>query len=1075
MNHNLYRLFTRLVAISLLLLFSSVSAQPQLSPEVGRGLQWLAAQVQAGGGVGGESASIASQFQNRSEAAQTLQAFVPPAPAQLVDALIATADSDTEYLARKIISSSLAGRVITPDVGFLLARRNLDGGFGAHVRFESHALDTAWTLVALQTSGTGDPSVIAGASDYLLSIQQANGSFGLRGNSSQYLTTAMVMMALQGAPRAPAVLEALNKASAFLMSKQAADGGWGSVAQSSSVYLSLLGSVNDTGLQSRVTGYLVSKQGADGSWGGDPYVSALALRALSAQPRPVPTTGDIVLQVVDGSSGLPIETANASFQGASTATVSSNLQGKISYTSALAGTYTVTVSALGYAVQNQNFTLQAGTRVDLGIVSLLPAPTTGILQGQVKDAVSGVGIQGALITITGSTVTSAITALDGSYRIPGVAPGAVVVSASKAGYASAGGSGTIVAGSILTFSPALQIAQVLGTTGGIAGLVRDASTTAPLAGVLITVSGAANGSVVSSVDGSYSLNGLAPGVVTVTASKAGYTSVGGSGTLAAGGVLTFNPSLLALGQPPLTTGGLSGQVKDSVTGLALGGVTITVAGVTTAITVTSADGSYNLTGLTVGAMTVTVSKAGYASVSGSGSIVAGEIVLFSPSLQSTVGAITGVVIDAATQLPLQGVAISVGAGSGNALTAADGRFSVLNLSAGGYSIDFSRTGYSTKSIAGALVTAGSTTDLQVIAMAKSLGSVSIFGKITDVITNLPIAGASVTVLGVGANATTDAAGTYRIDGLTTGTFTLRVGATGYASDAIVRSFGQFGEFQFDDALSAGQGSNIAISKVASVQGRYGAYAQADIQVEVQNTGGAASNGVVVVTIQDPEGKYLDNLEATWTDANGVVQRDFSFPVGATAISIPWNTKANAPGIYTVIAKVYQAVANPASGPRIELAEKGTAITIDPTAAILSVVLTPLPAFTNLGATERIGFKLDIVNRSNVAVKSSLTYQISSPSQVLVHGSSVEVSLDPQEDVKSLLLSGFTYQFMESGLFTSTINVSGGTVPGVLDAKPISVAPGTRIDPFHSVVPNVVTPDGDKRIRMDIRLQGVEQK
>ena len=42
-------------------------------------------------------------------------------------------------------------------------------------------------------------------------------------------------------------------------------------------------------------------------------------------------------------------------------------------------------------------------------------------------------------------------------------------------------------------------------------------------------------------------------------------------------------------------------------------------------------------------------------------------------------------------------------------------------------------------------------------------------------------------------------------------------------------------------------------------------------------------------------------------------------------------------------------------------------------------------------------------------------------------------------------------------------------------KPIAVAPGTRIEPSYSVAPAALTPDGDKRIRIDIRLQGVDQK
>lgn len=1077
MTISLCSVFKRLLAISLLLLFGVAQAQTSSSAEVTKGLQWLTSQVQANGDVLGESGSIASKFQIRSEVAQTLQLLATPTPAPLMDALSVLPDKNTEYLARQIVNLSLAGRAVATEVGNLRAAQNSDGGFGAGIGFESHSHDTAWALLALNISNAsaGDPSVVA-AVDFLRANQWPNGAFGLRGNSPQYLTTAMAMIALQMLPRSPAVLDVLGKSNAFLLSEQAADGSWGNVAQTSSVYLALLGSTSDSGLQSRVTAYLVSQQNSDGSWVGDPYVTALALRALSAQPRPVPTTGEVAVKIVDASTGQPIAGAGATLQGISNGATTSDSQGKVVYSSVPAGSYTIALSATGYAGQSRSFTLQAGTVVDLGVVGLLSAPTSGILQGVVKDAVTGIGLSGALISVTGSATASATALPDGSYSITGLTPGAVVVSAGKEGYTSAGGSGTIVAGSILTFSPALPFAQAPGITGSISGSVKDSSTGAPLAGVLLAVSGSASGSVVSLADGSYGLSGLTPGAVTVTASKSGYTPVAGAGVVTAGGVLVFSPGLLAVGAPTATTGGIAGTVSDSATGLALGGVTISVTvGGATSTTITSAEGSYSLNDLSPGAVAITASKAGYASVSGSGSVVAGALVLFSPNLQSTVGTINGKVVDAATNVPLLGVTVAVGAGAITTTTGSDGRFSSSGIAAGGYSVSFTRLGYTTKSVAAVLVTAGVITDLQVVALAKAAASVSIFGKVTDATTSQPIVGATVTVLGAGASATTDNTGAYQINGLAIGSATLRVSAVGYTAETVIRSFDSFGEYPVDYSLNAGQGSSVTISNLASDQAQYGAYAQASLRIEVENSGGQASAGTVLVTIQDLEGKVLDSLEATYIDANGIEQRNFNLPVGLTVISLPWNTKANSPGVYTAIAKLFQVAANPASGGSIELAAKRTDFSIEPTQAIASAVLTPLPAFTNLGATESIGFKLDIVNRSNVPITSSFAYQVNSPAQVAVYGSSVNVSLEPLEDAKSLLLSGFQYQFIESGLYSSMVSVTAGIIPAVLEGKPISVAPGTRIDPTYSIAPGVVTPDGEKRIRIDIRLQGVEQK
>lgn len=1074
MSPNLCLSISRFLAACTLLLASSL-AQAQVSPAVSKGLQWMASQVQANGHLLGEPNSIASQFQNRSEAVQTLQLLSPPALPQLVDAMSSLPEANSEYLARQILAFSVTGRPLTTSADQLFARQNIDGGFGAASGFDSNVLDTAWTLKAIQAlDRTMADARIVPVIAYLRLAQRPDGAFALVGNSAQELTTAQVLGALQLVPRSAAVLDAINKAAAFLLSRQTVDGGWGNVAQTSSVYLALLGSMSDAGVQDRVTAYLSSRQGADGSWGADPFVTALTLRALVAQPRPVPTTGDITVQIADASTGLPISTAAGVIQGASSASAQSNVQGKLVLSAILAGTYTMSISAPGYVTQSKNLTLQAGTTVDLGTVLMLPVATTGGLQGVVKNAATGAGIEGALVSIAGSATAAATTLADGSYSLANLAPGAVTVSASKAGYASLGGAGTITAGATLTFSPSLQLAQAQSTTGSLVGVVRDSATGTPLAGVLIAVSGSATGSVLSASDGTFTLTGLSPGSVTVTASKAGYGSAAGAGGIAAGAVLNFSPSLVLAGQTTPTTGGVSGQVKDSATQAGLGGAVVSITGSTTASATTAADGSYSLSGLAPGAITVTASKAGYTSSSASGSVAAGTLVLFSPSLQGTLGSISGQVVDAVGGAPLAGVTVTAGAGNVTALTDANGRFSLMGLAVGGYSLNFNRLGYTPRSLAAVLVTAGAATQLPAMALTKAATSVTLSGAVTDVSTGQPLAGASVAVLGVNLSATTNGAGTYRIDGLPIGLYTLRFSAVGYASETVVRNVDQLAEFKVDAALSAGQASSLSLSRLATDKANYGAYAPARFQIDVENTGGQTVSATVGLSVVDANGKTIDSLDATWIDASGTAQRRFSFPQGITSIAVPWDTKAHPPGVYTVVTKVYQSTADLSAG-SIELAARRAGFAIDPTQALTSAILTPVPAFTNIGATERVGFKLDIVNRSNVPVMSKFNFQIVSPTQVAVYGSSVEVALEPQEDTKSILLSGFEYQFFQSGLFNSTLAVGSGPVPTVLDAKAISVAPGTRIDPAYSVAPGVVTPDGDKRVRIDIKLQGVEQK
>lgn len=891
------------VALFLIATIWSGAAQAALSPEIQKGLDWLQAQVQADGSLAGEPGSIATPLQGRMEALATFK-LLSSTPPSLVAAVAADTENNTEYKARQIISQSLAGLSAAMQLEDLVSGQNDDGGFGGAPGFASNSLDTAWAMLALNAANSSNSAAISAATGYLLASQDAIGGYSVMGNGSHPYITALAAIALQTGPNNPATANALNKVNSWLLSQQQADGGWGGVDETSEVYLALLGTTSDPDLRNRVTVLLASRQMSDGSWGGDPYVTALALRALIAQPRPVPTTGNIVVQVVDGASGQPIPGASAFIRELPEVTASSDSSGKIMLSAVLAGSYTLTIGSAGYASQSLGFSLQAGTTADLGVAKLVPAPTTGILQGVVKDGATGAALGGVTISVSGSANATGVSLADGSYRMTGLAPGAVVVGASKAGYVSSGGSGAIVAGSILLFSPALQ------------------------------------------------------------------------------------PEGMPTG---------------------------------------------------------------------------------------TMSSVIGQVVDAITQAPLSGVVVTVGTTGKTAISGMDGRFSVTELAPGTYPVSFMLTGYAAKNLSAVLVSAGGVTDIQVVNLSKAISSVAVTGKITSLNSGQPIAGATVTVLGSSLSVTTDSTGGYRIDGLSPGSATMRFSAVGYTSETVIRSFENAGEFRVDYALRAGEGSSLSLTALTSDQPRYSAYAPVSIRVEAQNIGAQATAGTVGVTILDPQGKVLESLLATWVDANGVVQRRFDFPVGATAVTVPWNTKSYAPGVYVVIAKIYQGSEDSPSGGLVEIAEKQTSFAIDPTQAIASVTLTPLPGFTNLGAAEQIGFKLDIVNRSNIPVTSELSYQLLAPSAAVIHGATATIQLEAEEGSKSMLLDGFPYVFAASGLYQSTVAWVNGAVAADYEGKVISVAPGTRIDPSQNIVPDIVTPDGDKRIRIDIRLQGVEQK
>jgi hypothetical protein len=112
--------------------------------------------VQADGSLSNEASSIATSYQNRTEAVPTLTALAG-LPLVVVDAIAADTEDNTEYLARRILTLRLADRDVSALIGALASRQNDDGGYGGAPGYESHALDTAWALLALSLASAGRP------------------------------------------------------------------------------------------------------------------------------------------------------------------------------------------------------------------------------------------------------------------------------------------------------------------------------------------------------------------------------------------------------------------------------------------------------------------------------------------------------------------------------------------------------------------------------------------------------------------------------------------------------------------------------------------------------------------------------------------------------------------------------------------------------------------------------------------------------------------------------------------------------------------------------------------------------
>ncbi|MDQ7787408.1 MAG: carboxypeptidase regulatory-like domain-containing protein [Thermodesulfovibrionales bacterium] len=271
----------------------------------------------------------------------------------------------------------------------------------------------------------------------------------------------------------------------------------------------------------------------------------------------------------------------------------------------------VVLSATAAAVSS--FAGWSGDCTGLGTCTLtmnaaksVTATFTGGIGASISGTVATAGgtpIAGVTMTLTGAANATATTDASGNYSFAGLTNGAYTVTPSLAGY---------------TFSPVnravtISNANVTGQnfTGSpltylISGTVATAGGT-PIAGVTMTLTGAANATATTDASGNYSFAGLTNGAYTVTPSLTGYsfTPINRNVTISNANVTNQNFTGTAA-----ATYFIRGYVKDS-NGRLMSGVTMRLTGAATMTMLTDALGNYQFSGLLPGTYTVNPSKTGY--------------------------------------------------------------------------------------------------------------------------------------------------------------------------------------------------------------------------------------------------------------------------------------------------------------------------------------------------------------------------------------------------------------------------------------------------------------------------------
>ncbi len=1056
-------------SLTAIMLFSyALTAQAALPPEVIKGVTWLQTQVQPDGSILNESLSQATSVQNRSEVLITLSQL-SATPAALANLIAADAEINTEYLARRALILGMAGRDSSVLLSALAARQNSDGGFGGDIGHESNVQDTARVLLGYVYAGQGGNFTATGARNYLISKLQADGGMPGDSNDQRLNQSALGLSALLSVATDIATTAATQKLSVWLMQKQGVDGSWNSDQyMTAQILVAVYPAVTDAVVKNNARNFLLAAQSVDGSWAGDAFVTALALRALSIDSAPSSASGaSLSGQVVNLATGVSLAGATVTLMGSNIAPVQTGVGGQFSFTGLAAGNYTVQATKIGYATYNQSYPVNAGQALAVGVVGLTQSQTTGIVKGRVIAGATSLPLAGVMIVVSGATTAVTTTDMAGNYEVNTVSPGAFTITASLNGYAPANATGALLAGQTQVFSPALYTVDnpLVPTTGHFAGQVVAQGTGAALAGVAVQLNGVVAG--ITGADGRFDLV-AAPGNYHALISLAGYASAVADFLLTAGANISSGTIALT---KQTSTGTIRGQVIAGATSLPLAGVAISVSGSSTVSVQTDATGIFEIPSIAPGAVNVTASLAGYTPVTGTGSMQAGQVVMFSPALYAlndpnapANGHFAGRVVAQDSGAALAGVEIQLN-GVVAGVTAADGSFDLVVVP-GNYHVIIGSVGYDFAT-GDFLMTAGATVNTGTVSLIKLLTSTAIHGLVTDQTTGNPIAGASVQVVN-GAVATTGVDGGYSLTNLAGLTFDLRVSAIGYTSQTMQLQAARPSDITRDFSLQSQSGSGLDLASLTMTPSSVAGRTDVVMTTTISNPSGVMPmSGVLMLDALNMQGVVIGSgvaYDATGTHLLGAVTLN---PGESVPAVLRWNSGQFAPGTYTLVAHISEAGSINATNPRGRILAERSATVDVVTSPHFAGTVTADPPVLRANTNTPVHFAALLQNDGNVEL-SAQTYHlqiVDVKTGAIVTTQDVAGNLFLPSELQNLTFSDWTPT--NGGNYRAEISVVAAPEQGKVAATVYVGDAATG----NFTVSKTVVPVGTQTVKANIHISG----
>jgi hypothetical protein len=364
----------------------------------------------------------------------------------------------------------------------------------------------------------------------------------------------------------------------------------------------------------------------------------------------------------------------------------------------------------------------------------------------VSGTVTGTGVAGTQVILTGPTTVSATVDASGGYSLNDVINGSYVVTPSQASSVFTPVSRTImVSGSSVVVPSFAASAQTFAIAGVVSGVGASGAT--------VTLSGAATATTTTTAAGAFSFTGLANGAYAVTSSKAGFV---------------YTPASLAVtlnganGTANFSSAAQTFTLSGTISGTGGSGATVALTGASTATVVASTSGVYSFVGLVAGTYTQTVTKAGFVFTPPTRSVTISTANVTSNFTSAQTFTLSGTISGAGGS----GATVTLsGAATATATANASGVYSFVVVN-GAYTVTPVRAGYvmtptnRAVTVNGANATANFTSAVQTFTIS---GTITGLGGI---FTTVRLTGAQT------ATTTSSLTGTYSFTGLANGAYTV---------------------------------------------------------------------------------------------------------------------------------------------------------------------------------------------------------------------------------------------------------------------------------------------------------------